>query len=328
MRVFDLHCDTLDRLALHGEGLQAFEYMDGDALIPHDRMSSLFSNGAHVSLERTADFDWCQCFAAFIPDDLRGDAAWSFYLRIRDFFLSEAERYGKYLGQVRSADEALDVFGEGKTAGMLTVEGAAFLADDEHAQERLDAIANDGVRMVTLTWNGENALGSGNATENGLTAFGRLCIREFEKRDIVVDVSHLNDAGFKDVCSCASRPFAASHSNARAVCAHKRNLADWQLREIAACGGIIGFNYYNAFLNDRGEEATLDDAARHIDHILEVAGDDAIALGSDYDGSEVPAWLSPCSNVVNLHALVRREFGDEVAGKMFWENAARFFTAK
>ena len=329
MRVFDLHCDTLDRLALHGEaGGAAFGYMEGDSSIPHARMSSLLSNDAHISLERTAQFNWCQCFAVFVPDELRGDAAWSFYLRIRDFFRGQAAQFEKQLAPVRTSGEAECAFGAGKTAGMLTVEGAAFLADDGHAGERLDTIADDGVRMVTLTWNGRNALGSGNVTEDGLTLFGRTCVRELEARDIVVDVSHLNDAGFKDVCGCAQKPFAASHSNARAVCGHKRNLADWQLREIADRGGIVGFNYYNDFLNDRGEEATRDDALRHIDHILEVAGEDLLALGSDYDGSEVPRWLSPCTGVANLHDIVVKEFGGEIASKMFWENAARFFAEK
>ena len=324
-RVFDLHCDTLDRLALHGEGENAFAYMEGDERIPHARMSSLLDNDAHISLRRTGRFDWCQCFAVFIPDDLRGDAAWSFYLRIRDFFRGECERHADLLGQVRATGDAEAAFASGKTAGMLTVEGAAFLADDGAAPARLDAIAADGVRMVTLTWNGRNALGSGNDTSSGLTSFGRRCVAEFEARDIAVDVSHLNDAGFKDVLACAQKPFAASHSNARAVCKHPRNLADWQLREIADRGGVVGFNYYNNFLNDRDEEATVDDALRHIDHILDTVGEDVLCLGSDYDGSDVPRWLSPCTGVTTLRDVVRREFGEEVARKMFWENAARFF---
>lgn len=325
LRVFDLHCDTLDRLALHGEEGAAFAYLEGDERIPHARMSSLADNDAHISLSRTARFNWCQCFAVFIPDDLRGGEAWSFYLRIRDFFRGECEKHADRIARVRTAADAEEALGAGKTAGMLTVEGAAFLSDDEWAPARLDAIAADGVRMVTLTWNGQNALGSGNDTSFGLTAFGKRCVAELEARDIVIDVSHLNDAGFKDVCACAQKPFAASHSNARAVCKHPRNLADWQLREIADRGGIVGFNYYNAFLNDRGEEATIDDALRHIDHMLEVAGENVLSLGSDYDGSEVPGWLSPCTGVARLHSVVQSEFGDEVARKMFWENAARFF---
>lgn len=325
LRVFDLHCDTLDRLALHENGEAVFSYMEGDNLIPHARMSSLLSNDAHISLERTAAFDWCQCFAVFIPDDLRGQAAWSFYLRIRDFFRAQCDEHAARLARVVDSRGALGAFSAGKTAGMLTVEGAAFLDDDAHAEERLDAIADDGVRMVTLTWNGRNALGSGNDTDEGLTPFGKRCVAELEARDIAVDVSHLNDAGFKDVLACAEKPFAASHSNARAVCGHPRNLDDWQLREIADRGGIVGFNYYNAFLTDRGGEATRDDALRHIDHMLGVAGEDTLALGSDYDGSEVPSWLFPCTGAANLHAIVAAEFGEEVAAKMFWENAARFF---
>ena len=325
LHVFDLHCDTLDRLALHGNGDAAFAYMEGDERIPHERMSSLLDNDGHISLRRTGDFSWCQCFAVFVPDDVRGDAAWSFYLRIRDFFQGECERHADFLEQVRTSTDAKAAFSAGKTAGMLTIEGAAFLTDDDQARPRLNTIAADGVRMVTLTWNGQNALGSGNDTAFGLTPFGRRCVAELEERDIAVDVSHLNDAGFKDVCVCAEKPFAASHSNARAVCKHPRNLADWQLREIADRGGIVGLNYYNDFLNDRGDEATTDDVLHHVDRILNVAGEDVLCLGSDYDGSDVPRWLSPCTGVAKLHDVVRDEFGEEVANKMFWGNAARFF---
>ena len=213
----------------------------------------------------------------------------------------------------------------GKTAAVLTVEGASFLEDDGQAESRLDALADAGVRMVTLTWNGPNALGSGNDTSHGLTGFGRSCVGELERRGIVVDVSHLNDAGFKDVCATARRPFAASHSNARAVCGHPRNLADWQLRELADCGGIAGLNFCTQFLTDRLADPTRDDVLRHVDHVLETAGEDVLALGSDYDGCDVPSWLEPCDRIGALHELLACEFGRDIADKVFFRNARDFF---
>lgn len=324
-KVFDLHCDTLDRLALSGDPTVPGGFYEHDAGVPRDRMSRLDDNDAHISLARMARFDWCQCFAVYVPDELRGDAAWSLFERVRRFWESETDRCSAKVARVRDAAGAAAAFEQGISAAMLTVEGCSFLEDDAQAEPRLDALAEAGVRMATLTWNGPNALGSGNDTSYGLTPFGRRMIRGLEERGIVVDASHLNDAGFRDLLAVAERPFACSHSNARAVCPHPRNLEDWQLREIADRGGIVGLNYYNAFLREDGAEATPDDVLRHVDHMLNVAGEGLLALGSDYDGSDVPRWLDPCDKVADLHALLAREFGAAIAERIFNGNAERFF---
>ena len=324
-KVFDLHCDTLDRLALSGDPTVPGGFYEHDAGVPRDRMSRLDDNDAHISLARMARFDWCQCFAVYVPDELRGDAAWSLFKRVRRFWESETDRCSAKVARVSDAAGAAAAFEQGRSAAMLTVEGCSFLEDDAQSEPRLDALAEAGVRMATLTWNGPNALGSGNDTSCGLTPFGRRMIRGLEERGIVVDASHLNDAGFRDLLAVAERPFACSHSNARAVCPHPRNLEDWQLREIADRGGIVGLNYYNAFLREDGAEATPDDVLRHVDHMLNVAGEDILALGSDYDGSDVPRWLDPCDKVADLHALLAREFGAAIAERIFHGNAERFF---
>ena len=325
LKVFDLHCDTLDRLALSGDPAVPGGFYEHDAGVPRDRMSRLDDNDAHISLARMARFDWCQCFAVYVPDELRGDAAWSLFERVRRFWESETDRCSAKVARARDAAGAAAAFEQGRSAAMLTVEGCSFLEDDAQAETRLDALAEAGVRMATLTWNGPNALGSGNDTSCGLTPFGRRMIRGLEERGIVVDASHLNDAGFRDLLAVAERPFACSHSNARAVCPHPRNLEDWQLREIAERGGIVGLNFYNAFLREDGAEATPDDVLRHVDHMLNVAGEDLLALGSDYDGSDVPRWLDPCDKVADLHALLAREFGAAIAERIFHGNAERFF---
>lgn len=325
LKVFDLHCDTLDRLALSGDPTVPGGFYEHDAGVPRDRMSRLDDNDAHISLARMARFDWCQCFAVYVPDELHGDAAWSLFERVRRFWESETDRCSAKVARVRDAVGAAAAFEQGRSAAMLTVEGCSFLEDDAQAETRLDALAEAGVRMATLTWNGPNALGSGNDTSDGLTSFGRRMIRGLEERGIVVDASHLNDAGFRDLLAVAERPFVCSHSNARAVCPHPRNLEDWQLREIADRGGIVGLNFYNAFLREDGAEATPDDVLRHVDHMLNVAGEGLLALGSDYDGSDVPRWLDPCDKVADLHALLAREFGAAIAERIFNGNAERFF---
>lgn len=325
LKVFDLHCDTLERLALPGDPLASNGFAALSALASGKRMESLAENDAHLSLSRVEPFSWCQCFAVFIPDRFRGEAAWGLFERVRRFWEEELRRSSDSLVPVRSLADIGVAHATNKTAGLLTVEAASFLEDDGMTHSRLDALARAGVRMVTLTWNGRNALGSGHDTDEGLTRFGRVVVGELERRDIVVDVSHLNDEGFKGLCDCAERPFAASHSNARSVCPHPRNLADWQVREIAARQGIVGLNYCRHFISDCHPDPSPEDMLRHIDHILEVAGEDVLALGSDYDGCEVPSWLDPCDRVSGLHALIAHEFGDGIAGKVFFGNALSFF---
>lgn len=325
LRVFDLHCDTLDRLAFHGDASVPGGFAAHDAHIPAHRMATLADNDAHISLARTEGFAWCQCFAAFVPDEVHGAEAWALFERVRAVLARELERCGERLAQARTMAEVDAAHAAGKTAAVFTVEGASFLEDDGTAEGRLDELADAGVRMVTPTWNGPNALGSGNDTRHGLTGFGRTCVAELEHRGIVVDVSHLNDAGFKDVCAVATRPFAASHSNARAVCGHPRNLADWQLRELADRGGIVGLNFCTQFLTDRIADPTRDDVLRHVDHVLETAGERVLALGSDYDGCDVPTWLDPCDRIGALHELLAGEFGLAVADRVFFQNAHDFF---
>lgn len=323
--VFDLHCDTLDRLVFSADPNVPGGFYEHDAGVPRDRMRRLDVNDAHISLERMRSFNWCQCFAVYVPDAVHGAQAWSLFERAERFWRAEVARCSQRIVQVRSSSEAAGAFELGKVAGMLAVEGLSFLEDDGFALARLDALADAGVRMATLTWNGANAIGSGHDGSGGLTAFGRRMVRELEERRIVVDASHLNDEGFRDLLDAVEQPFACSHSNARAVCGHPRNLEDWQLREIAARGGVVGLNFFNKFLTDSGNEATADDVLRHVDHILEVAGEDVLALGSDYDGSDVPHWLDPCDKAADLHALLAREFGASVAEKAFHVNAERYF---
>lgn len=324
LRVLDLHCDTLDRLVLSGDPTVPGGFYEHDAGVPRARMSRLDDNDGDVSLARTAAFRWCQCFAVFVPDQLRGDAAWALFERVRGFWEAERARCADKLAAVRDGEEVRAAFAAGKTAGVLTVEGCSFLEDDAAAEVRLDALAAAGVRMAALTWNAPNALGSGHDTDAGLTAFGRRMVRGLEARGIAVDASHLNDAGFRDLLDAAELPFACSHSNARAVCAHPRNLEDWQLREIAARGGVVGLNFHRGFLRDDGADATPDDLLRHANRIMTVAGEGALALGSDYDGSDVPSWLAPCDAVGTLHERFADAFGRATADRIFFGNAARF----
>ena len=304
--VFDLHCDTLT--ALMSSGRRADTLDDPDSAFSLSRIPR--------------GLLWAQCCAVFVPDGLSPGGAAACCDLHRRSFLRQAEALPRARA-CRTAEEIRRVWAEEKTALILTVENGAALAG---RLDRLAELAGDGMRMMTLTWNGENELGAGNAVCRGLSPFGRSVVREMERLDVVPDVSHLNDAGFRDVLETARRPFAASHSNARAVCPHPRNLADWQIREMAGRGCLIGLNYYSPFLRDDGRPAGLDDLCRHAGHILSLGGENCLALGSDFDGATMPPCLDRCDRVPALVSVLEARFGRELAEKIAWRNALAFFS--
>ena len=323
-RIFDLHCDTLDRLALYGSPL--VDFTDYGRFAPKERMSSLYDNDGHISLNRMQDLAYCQCFAAFIPDGLSLAESWHVFETARTFLESQCNTYKTYIRQIRDAHDIMDALNQNQCAALLTVEGGSFLAPEEGCdEERIEEIYFDGVKMLTLTWNGDNAIGSGHKTHDGLSSFGRRAVKSLEEHRIVVDVSHLNDEGFRDVAMMAQRPFAASHSNARSICGHVRNLTDEQIKTLVSCEGLIGVNYYNDFISETHAQPTPEDLLWHVDHMLELGGEHVLALGSDYDGSNVPNWLCPAEKCGTLHGLFASEFGQTVADDICFNNAHRFF---
>ena len=178
---------------------------------------------------------------------------------------------------------------------------------------------------MTLTWNGENELGSGNVTDRGLTDFGRAAVREMERCGILIDVSHLNDAGLADVFETAERPFLATHSNARAVCAHRRNLTDVQIKEMVRRGCLIGLNYYGPFLRDGGAVRSLDDVYRHVAHFFDLGARKNLALGSDFDGAALPPCLDSAEKAADFYEyLLSRDVSQADADGIFFENALTF----
>lgn len=163
--------------------------------------------------------------------------------------------------------------------------------------ENLENMYNKGVRLITLTWNHENCLGYPNSENKyvmakGLKKTGIEAVLRMNELGIIVDVSHLSDGGFYQVAELmakAKRPFIASHSNARAVTGHQRNMTDNMIRVLADNGGIMGLNLSPHFLNDiepKNGSSRIADMVRHILHIRSVGGAEVLAIGSDFDGIE------------------------------------------
>ena len=186
-------------------------------------------------------------------------------------------------GEVRAVNSWRDLE-QAREAGQFyivtAVEGMAAIGDNVSG---IDWYYDHGVRWGMLTWNEENLLASGAAHPgSGLTAAGRQAVRRMEELGMVVDVSHLNDAGFYDVMRQARGPVVASHSNCRKLCDVPRNLADDQLRAIRDCGGVVGVNAYHGFVHKEREKQNVETLARHGAHIIDVCGVDHAGFGFDF----------------------------------------------
>ena len=182
-----------------------------------------------------------------------------------------------------------------------------------------------GVRMMTLTWNGENELGGGADTALGLTPFGREALKEMERLSIVADVSHASDALFYDVAEIAEKPIVASHSNARAVCPHRRNLTDRQFQILRDKGGLVGLNFCVHFLRE-DSNAHFEDLLRHADHFWSLGGETTLCLGSDYDGTDVPPELDGIEKMQDLYELfLKHNYKESLVNSLFFDNASKFF---
>ena len=209
-----------------------------------------------------------------------------------------------WLTLVRTPAEAEDAKAAGKKYAFLAVEGMDAMGDDLGA---IDRYGDLGIRIGMMTWNGENLLatGAGGDPYSGLTELGRRAVRRMEDRNILVDVSHLNDGGFRDVMKTAAGPVAASHSNCRALCDVRRNLTDDQLRAIRDTGGIVGLNVHHAFVHADREKQTAEMLARHAAHMAEVMGVEHVACGFDFceymgPGNEGAEGLESCAHTGNL----------------------------
>jgi len=313
MRVVDLHCDTLSclrRAERRGEP------------------KSLLRNDLQVDIEKLERGGYLlQCFAAFVDLAKEPDPLAAAMEQIGIFY-RELALYPDRIGQVRTWSDIEENRCAGRLSALLTAEEGAICRGDPSILRSLYEL---GVRIMTLTWNHENGLGFPNhAAENrpdaehGLTERGAALLAEMERLGIVADVSHLSDAGFRDVCRLAKKPFIASHSNARAVCGHVRNLTDGMLRAVADRGGIAGINYCVDFLDPAGQAGTASRMAEHIVHMRRVGGIDMIALGSDYDGIDRAPELYDCSCLPMLEReLRRRGFTESEIEKVFSGNALR-----
>ena len=210
---------------------------------------------------------------------------------------------------------------------MLTLEDAVCLEGDI---SRLYKLYDRGVRMIALTWNHENSLAFPNSPEpelhaKGMKDFGFEVVDAMNSLGMVVDVSHLSEGGFYDVARASRKPFVASHSCARALCGHSRNLTDAQLRTLGELGCVCGINFYSAFLSPGSDFSRSEDILRHIEYVANKAGIETVALGSDFDGIDCGLEMEDYSGMAHLAELIADRFGGDDADRILGKNALRVF---
>ena len=223
---------------------------------------------------------------------------------------------------------------EGSLNAMLTVDKGGAI---EGSLEKLEALFLRGVRMMTLTWNFENEIGAPNAnafgaptqTQTGLTAFGKTAVERMKELGMLADVSHGSDRLVRDVAKIMKHtPFVASHSNAREVFPHPRNLGDGEIRRIADSGGVIGLNFFDGFLSAEksaaGQKAAL---IAHAEHLIKVGGENVLALGSDFDGIPENPYLKNPACMPRFIEALQKKFGTRIAEKICRTNALRVLSA-
>ena len=297
MKYFDLHCDTVYECSEKGK--------------------ELLKNDLQLSLEGGENFEsWVQTFAFWIPDVLRGEDAYRQFLK-EYTFLSRALEQEKQLHLYTPGASMIP----GHCYAIPSVEGGAALGG---VLSRVEELHQKGVRMMTLTWNGDNEIAGGIYGSSGLTPFGEQVVAEMERLHMAVDVSHLNDQSFWAVEKKLGRPFAASHSNARSICSHPRNLTDDMIRAIIERKGLIGINFYVDFLSD-SKEAGFEDILRHMEHVLDLGGEDVLAIGSDYDGATLPDCINCVKKIEKLYEVMVQYFGEKLTGRILYDNAQAFY---
>ncbi|MGI6279271.1 MAG: dipeptidase [Acutalibacteraceae bacterium] len=265
----------------------------------YTKNQDFYSNSLGVSGQNGNIFEaWKQVFAIWINDTEK--YPWQLYKNILNGF-----------------KEKLKIKPDCLTP-LFAIEGGAVIEDDP---DRLYTLAEDGIKYLTLTWNGENRIAGGAKTEKGLTDFGKDVIKTLNTLPIACDLSHLNEKSFKMAIELAERPIA-SHSNCFEICDNSRNLKLWQIKAIAQKGGIIGICFYPQFL---GESDVFEQIYRNINYLCEKGFEDNIAIGSDFDGGKMNERLDNIAKIPSLYTfLAEKGLKNALLNKIFYQNAENY----
>lgn len=307
--VFDLHCDTAVELQARHQSLNANTLQNdldrGDKLQHHVQVYSFCC----VYDEKGGPLPQAEAERRF------QDALLNFYAQL------EANR--DRVSLCRSAEDMLACANEGRRPVFLSLEGPEVIDCDP---DRLEELKELGIVMTTLTWNHKNALAGSHLTGEGLTDRGKAFVRRAQELGILLDVSHLSERAFWDLCDLSLRPMVASHSNSRTVCDHSRNLTDKQFKTICNFGGLVGLNLYTPFLT-RNKTSTFEDVKAHLEHFLALGGKHHLSLGGDLDGcDQLPKGFTGVDSYNALgRYLLEQGLEEQTVLRVMNNNAVRFF---
>lgn len=326
-KLIDMHCDTIS------------------ALLKGDMKETINNNHLSVNLEGMKRAGMMiQFFACFADgkEYVEGKPVWlsghrqispeawdRAYGAVLDMIKRIRQEENEELCLVQSYEEILENSRQGRICAVAAAEEGGIL---NGRPERLEELYQKGIRLMTLTWNYENCLGYPNSRDNavmnhGLKRFGVETVERMNALGMIVDVSHLSDGGFWDCIRYSRFPIVASHSNVRALCDVPRNLTDEMLRALAEKGGAAGLNFYPVFLRDDASKVTVQDIACHAAHMIDVAGEDVPAIGTDFDGFEckrVTGYVSGTGEMDRVwEAMKKQGITERQIDKIWSGNALR-----
>ncbi|MGG7160568.1 dipeptidase [Clostridium baratii] len=304
MKYIDLHCDTAYRM------------------IKEDL--SLNDDACKVNIEKLKNGGaLAQTFAFFVDLEEEKDP-YDAFTSMYNNFIKEIDKNKDKIEIVRNTDELKQCNNNGKIGAFLSIEEGEVLKGD--VSKVLD-IYKKGIRMLTLTWNYENSIGYPNVNfkykDKGLKEKGIEIVNEMERVGIIPDCSHLSDGGFYDLSKICKKPFIATHSNARAIKNHPRNLTDDMIKILSNKGGVMGLNFCSDFVAEDGI-TKVSKIAKHAKHIKNIGGIDVLSIGSDFDGIENEVEIKDTSEMDKLYYGLKKEgFSDDDIEKVFYKNIIR-----
>lgn len=306
MFICDCHCDTLTEL--------------------YNKNASLYKNEQHFDIKRQIALGGgLQFCAIYVPTEVfRYQGGLRYTLCLLDKYNQEIKKLhenGIDVLQVRTAEDAGNML-KHKAATLLAIEEGGAI---DGSLEALRCLYELGVRAMTLTWSNRNDIADGineEATGSGLTLFGKQVVAEMNRLGMLVDVSHISTAGFWSVIETSTKPIIATHSNAKSLCAHPRNLNDEQIKALAQNGGLAGITFAGQFLEEDWRNACIESVYKHIDYMLNLIGnDDHIGFGSDFDGISHPPYnIQGVQDYKPLIEYLSKYYSDETINKITHQN--------
>lgn len=306
MFICDCHCDTLTEL--------------------YNKNASLYENEQHFDIKRQIALGGgLQFCAIYVPTEVfRYQGGLRYTLCLLDKYNQEIKKLhenGIDVLQVRTAEDAGNVL-KHKAATLLAIEEGGAI---DGSLEALRCLYELGVRAMTLTWSNRNDIADGineEGTGSGLTLFGKQVVAEMNRLGMLVDVSHISTAGFWSVIETSTKPIIATHSNAKSLCSHPRNLNDEQIKALAQNGGLAGITFAGQFLEEDWRNACIESVYKHIDYMLNLIGnDDHIGFGSDFDGISHPPYnIQGVQDYKPLIEYLSKYYSDETINKITHQN--------